>query len=202
MREPRLSYRFVLSRTLKTSLKAELFHLRRAGRSLCFFRKNPSFEPILQPDPAALRKLVANHPDSKWIVRAFLDFGGRSLNPQRFFNDTISDMQRTLKILEGQDLVIELHNEPNLSHEGLINSWRDGAEFATWWLRLLRLYRYAFPKHQFIFPGLSPGIDADGLRQDHVRFLETSRSAIEEADGLGVHIYWSTYYSMEKALGI
>jgi hypothetical protein len=163
----------------------------------------PSIIKVLSfHDPAALRKLVANHPDSKWIVRAFLDFGGRSLNPQRFFNDTISDMQRTLKILEGQDLVIELHNEPNLSHEGLINSWRDGAEFATWWLRLLRLYRYAFPEHQFIFPGLSPGTDADGLRQDHVRFLETSRSAIEEADGLGVHIYWSTYYSMEKALGI
>jgi hypothetical protein len=163
----------------------------------------PSIIKVLSfHDPTALRKLVANHPDSKWIVRAFLDFGGRSLNPQRFFNDTISDMQRTLKILEGQELVIELHNEPNLSHEGLLTSWRDGAEFATWWLRLLRLYRHAFPDHQFIFPGLSPGTDADGLRQDHVRFLETSRSAIEEADGLGIHIYWSAYYAMEKALGI
>ena len=163
----------------------------------------PSIIKVLSfHDPAALRKLVANHPHSRWIVRAFLDFGGRSINPQRFFNDTISDMQRTLKILEGQDVVIELHNEPNISYEGLHSSWRDGAEFASWWLRLLRLYRYAFPDHKFIFPGLSPGIDADGLRQDHVRFLEASRAAIEEADGLGVHIYWSAYYSMERALGL
>jgi hypothetical protein len=153
-------------------------------------------------DPAALRKLVANHPHSKWIVRAFLDFGGRSLNPQRFFNDTISDMQRTLKILEGRDVVIELHNEPNTSYEGLNSSWKNGAEFATWWLRLLRLYRYTFPKYKFIFPGLSPGTDADGLRQDHIRFLEASRTAIQEADGLGVHIYWSAYYPMDRALGI
>ncbi|MFL7839954.1 MAG: peptidoglycan DD-metalloendopeptidase family protein [Candidatus Promineifilaceae bacterium] len=153
-------------------------------------------------DPAALRKLVANHPHSKWIVRAFLDFGGRSLNPQRFFNDTINDMQRTLKILEGQDLVIELHNEPNINNEGLNSSWSNGAEFATWWLRLLRLYRHAFPEYKFIFPGLSPGTDADGVRQDHVRFLEASRAAIEAADGLGVHIYWSAYYPMDRALGI
>lgn len=161
----------------------------------------PSLIKVLSfHNPNGLRKLVANHPRSTWIVRAFLDFGGRSINPQRFFNDTISDMQRTLTILDGQDVVIELHNEPNLNPEGLSDSWADGTEFATWWLRLLRLYRYAFPQYKFIYPGLSPGTDATGVRQNHVRFLEASRSAIEEADGLGVHVYWSAYYSMERAL--
>ncbi|MFN2254743.1 MAG: peptidoglycan DD-metalloendopeptidase family protein [Candidatus Promineifilaceae bacterium] len=153
-------------------------------------------------NPQALRQLVANHPHTKWIVRAFLDFGGRSINPQRFFNDTINDMQRTMKILEGQDVVIELHNEPNITPEGLSSSWGNGAEFSTWWLRLLRLYRYAFPHHKFIYPGLSPGSGVDGLRQNHVNFLEASRPAIEAADGLGVHIYWSAYYPMQSALAV
>ena len=153
-------------------------------------------------NPTALRKLAANHPKSRWVVRAFLDFGGRSLNPQRFFNDTISDMQRTLTILQGQDVVIELHNEPNLTPEGLSSSWADGAEFATWWLRLLRLYRHVLPNHRYIYPGLSPGTDVSGLRQNHVRFLEASRAAIEEADGLGVHTYWSVHYSMNHALAV
>lgn len=153
-------------------------------------------------NPDGLRKMVANHPNTTWIVRAFLHFGGRSLNPQRFFNDTVDDMQRSLDILKGQEVVIELHNEPNLTAEGLSSSWANGAEFATWWLRLLRLYRYAFPGHRFIFPGLSPGTDVDGVRQDHVNFLESCRSAIKEADGLGVHVYWSSYYPMERALSV
>ena len=70
-------------------------------------------------DPDMLRKLAAKHPDARWIVRAFLDFGGRSISPQRFFNDTINDMRRTLDILQGHDVVIELHNEPNILPEGL-----------------------------------------------------------------------------------
>lgn len=153
-------------------------------------------------DPLAIRKLADNHPNAKWVVRAFLDFGSRSITPQKFFNDTISDMQRTMAILEGRDVVIELHNEPNVLPEGLHDSWSDGKEFATWWLRLLRLYRYIFPDHQFIYPGLSPGTEIYRYKQDHVRFLEASRPAIEAADGLGIHLYWSVHTPMERALEI
>jgi hypothetical protein len=153
-------------------------------------------------DPAAIRKLADNHPNAKWIVRAFLDFGGRSISPQRFFNDTVSDMTRTMDILKGRDVVIELHNEPNILPEGLGTSWNDGEEFAIWWTRLLRLYRYVFPDHQFIYPGLSPGTDIYNFKQDHIRFLEASRAAIEAADGLGVHLYWSLIHPMDKTLGM
>ncbi len=153
-------------------------------------------------DPDALRKLARNHPDAKWIVRAFLDFGGRSITPQRFFNDTISDMKRTLDILQDRDVVIELHNEPNLRPEGLESSWANGTDFATWWLRLLRLYRYIFPNHRFIYPGLSPGAAINHFKQDHVRFLEASRAAIDAADGLGIHLYWSIYTPMDEALKV
>ena len=163
----------------------------------------PSIIKVLSfHNPAGLRRLVSDHPDVGWVVRAFLDFGGRSLNPQRFFNDTISDMERTLAILQGKDVVIELHNEPNVTAEGLGSSWQDGAEFSRWWLRLLRLYRYAFPDYRFIFPGLSPGPGAIGTKDDHVRFLESCREAIAAADGLGVHVYWSAYYPMKNALAV
>jgi hypothetical protein len=40
------------------------------------------------------------------------------------------------------------------------------------------------------------------IKQDHVEFLEASRDAVDAADGLGVHIYWSNVYSMERALGV
>jgi hypothetical protein len=163
----------------------------------------PSIIKVLSfHDPVALRKLAQNHPDVKWIVRAFLDFGGRSITPQRFFNDTISDMKRTMDVLHDHDVVIELHNEPNILPEGLNSSWANGADFATWWLRLLRLYRYIFPNHRFIYPGLSPGAEVTRFKRDHVRFLEASRAAVEAADGLGVHLYWSAYTPMEEALKV
>lgn len=153
-------------------------------------------------DPAAIRKLAGSHPHAKWIVRAFLDFGGRSISPQQFFNDTISDMKRTMDILKGRDVVIELHNEPNILDEGLGSAWSDGQEFATWWLRLLRLYRYVFPDHQFIYPGLSPGSDIYNYKQDHIRFFEASRAAVDAADGIGLHVYWSSFHPMTRALDI
>lgn len=153
-------------------------------------------------DPLAVRQLANNHPNAKWIVRAFLDFGGRSISPQRFFNDTVSDMKRTMAILKGRDVVIELHNEPNILPEGLNSAWSDGEEFSTWWKRLLRLYRHVFPDHRFIYPGLSPGSEIYRYKQDHVRFLEASRPAVEAADGLGIHLYWSLHTPVERSLEI
>ncbi len=153
-------------------------------------------------DPAAVQKLAAAHPDASWIVRAFLDFGGRRITPQQFFDYTINDMRRTLAILRGRDVVIELHNEPNLVVEGLGSSWADGGEFARWWLELLRIYRNALPSERFIYPGLSPGSDVRNQKHDHIRFVEASRQAVEAADGLGIHLYWSKVYKMEKALDV
>jgi len=153
-------------------------------------------------DPEAIRKLVANEPNAKWIVRAFLSFGGRNITPAQFLNDTISDVKRTLDLLHGKDVVIELHNEPNLKDEGLHSSWADGAGFNTWWLELLRLYRDALPGRRFIFPGLSPGHSVSDIKQDHIFFIESCREAVEAADGLAVHIYWSKVYAMSTALGV
>ena len=55
---------------------------------------------------------------------------------------------------------------------------------------------------RFIYPGLSPGSDVSGIKQDHIRFIEASRSAVEAADGLGIHTYWSNVYPMDWALDV
>ena len=153
-------------------------------------------------NPEGIRKLVTHHPNAKWVVRAFLDFGGRNISPRQFLNDTLSDMNRTLNLLHGKDVVIELHNEPNLAPEGLFSSWADGAAFAHWWLELHQLYKQALPGRKFIYPGLSPGGTVINFKQDHIQFIEASRAAVAAADGLGVHIYWSNVYPMSRGLDV
>jgi hypothetical protein len=151
---------------------------------------------------SAIRRLATSFPAATWIVRAFLDFGGRAIAPEQFVTDTLSDVQRALGALAGRDVVVELHNEPNVVPEGLGRSWTDGAGFATWWLDVLGRYRAALPGVRFIYPGLSPGTTVTGVKLDHIQFAEASRAAIEAADGLGLHIYWSSVYPLASALGV
>ncbi|MCP4359743.1 MAG: M23 family metallopeptidase [Chloroflexi bacterium] len=153
-------------------------------------------------NPDGVRKLVQNHPRARWIVRAFLSFGGRHISPQQFLNDTISDVRRTLNIIGNKDVVVELHNEPNLTVEGMGSTWRNGAEFNRWFLEVLRLYRQAIPNMRFIYPGLSPGASVRNIKMDHVEFIEASRDAVKAADGLGIHLYWSNVYPMSLALNV
>ena len=147
-------------------------------------------------------RLAAAHPEAHWIVRAFLSFGERRITPVQFIEDTIADVRRALSKLRGRRFVVELHNEPNVAAEGLGTSWSDGAAFNNWWLELLEKYRRALPGVRFIYPGLSPGGAIIGTKQDHIQFIEASREAVEAADGLGVHIYWSNTYSMRQALAV
>lgn len=152
--------------------------------------------------PEAIRRLAQQHPDASWVVRAFLSFGGRNISPDQFLNDTLSDVRRSLDELRGKDVVVELHNEPNLVSEGLGASWADGGAFGAWWSSLLAKYRQALPGVRFIYPGLSPGHAVSGVKHDHIQFIEASRRAVEAADGLGVHIYWSNVYPMTTAIGV
>lgn len=149
-----------------------------------------------------IRRLARAHPDADWVVRAFLSFGERTISPAQFVHDTLPDVQRAVNALTNRQLVVELHNEPNLVEEGLTHSWQDGATFATWFIDVLGRYRQALPGIRFIYPGLSPGSSVSGIKMDHIQFLETSREAIVAADGLGVHLYWSHIYPMRRALEV
>ncbi len=168
-----------------------------------FAAMRPGIIKILSFHPAGdINRLTKAHPNASWIVRAFLDFGGRRLTPRQFLTDTFPDVQRALEQLRGKDVVIELHNEPNLYAEGLGASWADGTAFNAWWLELLQIYRQALPTGRFIFPGLSPGNKVHAIKDDHIVFAEACRPAIEAADGLGVHLYWSKVYPLEKSLDV
>jgi hypothetical protein len=149
-----------------------------------------------------IRRLARAHHDAEWIVRVFLSFGKRNISPAQFVKDTLPDVRRALNELTGRQLVVELHNEPNLEEEGLTYSWQDGATFATWFLDVLGRYRQALPDTRFIYPGLSPGSTVSGIKMDHIQFIETSRQAVTAADGLGVHLYWSHIYPMSRALEV
>jgi murein DD-endopeptidase MepM/ murein hydrolase activator NlpD len=156
-------------------------------------------------DPTALSLLANQHPDATFIVRAYLEFrsidGVRDISPEQFFNDTKNDVSRTINALGGnRDIVVEIHSEPNLISGGLEGSWSNGAEFAEWWLELLALYREELPDMRFIYPGLSPGGSISGIKIDDIIFLEASREAVLAADGLGVHLYWSAFSSMNQAI--
>lgn len=79
----------------------------------------PGIIKVLSSHPAAaIGRLAASFPDASWIVRAFLDFGGRAIQPDQFVGDTLPDVQRSLGALAGRDVVVELHNEPNVNAEG------------------------------------------------------------------------------------
>ncbi|MCB8942826.1 MAG: M23 family metallopeptidase [Ardenticatenaceae bacterium] len=153
-------------------------------------------------DPQDITRLKNAHPQAAWVLRAFLSFGGRNIAPPQFLQDTESDVRRSLHALQGKQVVVELHNEPNIAAEGLYSSWANGRFFNDWWLDLLSRYRQAFPGVRFIYPGLSPGSTVSGTKLDHIQFLEASREAVEAADGLGVHLYWSNVYPMTRALDV
>ncbi|MFZ0544584.1 MAG: M23 family metallopeptidase [Candidatus Promineifilaceae bacterium] len=149
-----------------------------------------------------IARLASTHPSASWIVRAFLSFGNRNISPSKFFEYTIDDVSRAVNELKGKDVVIELHNEPNITAEGLGESWKNGAEFAQWFLELLEQYRRVFPEARFIYPGLSPGTSVANIKTDHIQFIEASRKAINAADGLGVHLYWSKVHPMNRVLEV
>lgn len=138
-----------------------------------------------------IARLAGDHPKAAFVVRAFLDFGDRHIEPERFLNDTLPDVRRALNQLRGREAVVELHNEPNVAAEGWGRSWRNGAEFSRWFQELLILYRREMPATRFLFPGLSPGYGVQGIKEEHIRFIEAARDGVEAADGLGIHLYWS-----------
>ncbi len=145
---------------------------------------------------------VAGH----WIVRAFLDFGGRNISSAQFVNDTINDVARAVAVLRGKGVPmdkvwIELHNEPNLTPEGWGGAWADGYAFAAWGLEVLRLYKQQLPNVRYLFPGLSPGGDVPGLRTDATRFLADSAAFARACDGIGAHAYWLSTADRANALG-
>jgi hypothetical protein len=172
-----------------------------AGEVAMFRQADIDLVKILSNLPESdVRALANERPEAPFVIRAFLHFGGRNVTPQQFFDWTISDVQRAVNNLQGHDVIIELHNEPNLVQEGLTTSWQDGISFAVWLQEVSGLYRIALPDVALAYPGLSPGADVPGIRMDSTRFMNESASAAALLDYVGAHAYWAANWPMQLAL--
>lgn len=136
------------------------------------------------------------------LARLYESWGGRDLSPQDFVNAVAPDMER---LVNAGVRYFEMHNEPNLTHEGLdaagvTGSWKDGDEFADFFIEVQRLLKLRFGSHIKIgFPGLSPGGDTfyqvgpdSGFRMDSKRFLADAERAVTSADFVGLHAYFGS----------
>jgi murein DD-endopeptidase MepM/ murein hydrolase activator NlpD len=148
----------------------------------------------------AISRLATEHPDASFVVRTGIRLNGRNVGPDQFVSETLNDVKRALDSLKGRDVVVELHTDPNLNAQGLGSIWKDGAAFGTWFLAVLAKYRQSLPGVRFLYPGLSPGTSVSNTKQDHIQFIEASRAAAEAADGIGLHLYWSSVFPLAKAL--
>jgi len=85
----------------------------------------------------------------------------------------------------------EVHNEPNLLAEGLGKSWPGGSGFARWFVAVRDALQPTMPDAMWGFPGLSPGSAYKDVRADPLQFLEQAIDAVNQADWIGAHCYWT-----------
>jgi lysozyme len=154
--------------------------------------------PDLQPgEVAALRNI---NPDMFIMARLF---SGQLNNPQgdgtpegagRWFANEIADATNSNnpmnRAYNSGLRYFEVHNEPNLSGEGLGVNWRDGAEFARFFNTVVAALKPRYPEARFGFPGLSPGPVAAQRPVEAGAFLQQAADAVARADFLGCHVYW------------
>jgi hypothetical protein len=141
----------------------------------------------------SVQALRAINPEMFILIRPIMSFitndVPRDVSPQEFFDWTYPDIDRLVNA-DSSLRYIELHNEPNITIEGLGGSWNNGAEFGNWFLEVLRRYRRRYPTLQFGFPGISPGPTLAGVRQASTAFLDQAAFAAQQADWVGIHAYW------------
>lgn len=142
---------------------------------------------------ASVDRLLEINPNMFIMLRPFVPFSDRgrprNISPRQFFDAVAPDLERFFN--HNNTLTyVEIHNEPNLLIDGQEGSWRNGSEFADWYLTALDLLRARFPGKLFGFPGLSPGGDMAGYRYSGSRFLDEAQFAAWSSDWIGVHCYW------------
>lgn len=114
------------------------------------------------------------------------------LEPMRFLNRTLPILAEYAAALGRTDgLMIALHNEPNLYQEGFSHEWSSGGAFAAWFRLVAATLRDKLPGCKIGFPALSPGGAVPDVRADEAAFIGQARTAIDAADWIGVHYYWT-----------
>lgn len=147
--------------------------------------------------PENVADLRARFPGLFVVSRLFADFAGRAPSPADFWSWVADDVAR--QYAQGVRH-FEIHNEPNLTAEGMGRAWQNGADFARWWLGVAALARARFAGLQLGFPGLSPNGFPHPDRYDDRAFLAEARAAVEASDWLGVHAYFRNGVEQVAAL--
>ncbi len=142
---------------------------------------------------ASIKALKGINPGIFVVVRPIMSFNdnGRALHvtPEHFVSATVNDLQRLFDT-DPSIQYIEVHNEPNLTIEGLGGAWHTGGEFANWFDRVVQLYRERWPDKKYGFPGISPGVLNHVRLIDMRQFLVDASLSAARADWIAVHGYW------------
>lgn len=146
---------------------------------------------LLQADSATVEdvtRMRSISSDAYIVVGLPLSDVTRPISARSFASSAV---QRLRQCYDAGVVDVELGYEPNVVAGGLGVNWMSGAEFATWFCEAVNWLRQDLPEIRIGFPGLSPGATAGGLRAESLTFLEEAESAMEVADWIGVHCFWS-----------
>ena len=148
-------------------------------------------------DPKMIDALLADNKQHlrTVIVRAFLSWGNARLTPAQFVQATVNDTKRAVNQIKAhgfpsKNIIIELHNEPNLTLEGLNLSWQNGTDCMAFFADVLDQYKALMRDLRYGLGALSPG-KASKIRQDSTLFLDEMRQhpRWREFDVHLVHLY-------------
>ena len=135
-----------------------------------------------------ISKLRGLNPEIFIMARLTADFSGTPITADEFVRKVEADVGRFY--CQGVRY-FEVHANPNLQSAGWRRSWIDGRDFGGWFLRVADQLRHSFPDIKIGFPGLSPGDEISGRRENSDQFMHEAEDAIDSADWIGVHCYWT-----------
>jgi hypothetical protein len=145
-----------------------------------------------------VRELREIRPGMLIMIRASADFSRDPVSASQFVAHVEKDLDRFYDLGLRE---VELHANPNLQWAGWSRSWKDGEEFADWFLDVLQALRSRFPEFHFGFPGLAPGPAIPGWQEDSTQFLSQAERAAFEADWIGIHSQWRDTFGMNTLDG-
>lgn len=145
-----------------------------------------------------IRTVQTQIPGVMIVARLEADFSGAPIEAGTFVRQVEADARR-LVVAGVRDFEVSAH--PNLQSGGWRRSWRDGGDFAKWFLMTIARLRKLCPEARWGFPGLSPGAFVSGWREDPGRFLEEADAAVEASDWIGVNCHWMSAAGMRSRQG-
>jgi len=162
--------------------------------------KIKAYKALSNESADTVKVLRSIDPDIFIMVRLFTKVNRENPSAAAFVEAVLED---AVKWYNSGVRHYEVHNEPNLkladeSGEGMWTVWHDGAEFATWFRQVTNALKPHMPDALFGYPGLSPGWSVNNVRYDPIRFLEESWQAVDQADFICTHCYWTTPAEMHS----